>query len=1230
MKKSLMVIGLFGVIMAMATAHGRPSMGPQLSSPAQANLGRDATAINSPGSRPAVARDFGNIPVYFVPNGGQMDSPVEFTIQSRDKTIYFTPDGVTYALPWRENGANEEISKSKARHEHRFGQEKGRTARERESQRWIVKMDFVGETAGVKPQGVSPTGAMISYFQGRPEEWKAGLPAYSGIIYRDLWPGIDLVYKGLKNKLKYEFIVHPGADPRSIELAWRGAEAIRVDGDGRLEIKTPAGDFIDEPPMAYQEIEGRRVEVAMRYDLSSSDSARGGEDGSRTISSSCRFAVGAYDRTKDLVLDPADILYCGFVGGSGAESAEDIAVDGSGNAYITGYTDSSSATFPVAVGPAVTAIGNVDAFVAKVNAAGTALVYCGYIGGYWDDFGEGIAVDGSGNAYIAGYTASDETTFPAISGPDLTYNGNMDAFVAKVNAAGTALVYSGYIGGFGPDFGESIAVDGSGNAYLAGYTESDQTTFPETAGPDLTYNGQVDAFVAKVNASGAALTYCGYIGGSSADSLYGIAVDSSGNAYVGGFTSSDETSFPETVGPDLTYNFQIDAFVAKVNASGTALTYCGYIGGSSADYLYGIAVDSAGSAYVVGFTSSTEATFPVAVGPDLTQNGSTDIFVAKVAPSGAALAYCGYIGGNNWEEEYPCGIAVDGSGNAYVTGTTNSDETSFPVMVGPILTFVGDADSFVAKVAAGGAALVYCGYLGGGGGDYGHGIAVDASRNAYVAGMTTSEGNIFINPGIAARRSKNSSVPRTTVPGGTDFPVIVGPDLTHNGGRDAFVAKIAAYGAAGGADISVEKTTDNLAPLVGETFHFTVTATNLGPDDATGLEVTDALPAGLTLISSTASQGTYASGTGIWDIGSLANGDTATLTLTVKGTTSGTVTNTAAVSALNESDPEAANDSDSVSVAIGEETAYTLTIVAGAGGTTSPAPGTYTYAPGTVVSIQALPAAGYRFGNWSGDASGSANPVAITMNGNKSVTANFVRRYTLTITAGTGGTTSPAPGTYTYDEGASVTIRAIPAAGYRFGSWSGDASGSGDSVAITMNRNKAVSASFIRQVTLTIVAGAGGTTSPSPGTYIYDEGASAVVQAIPAAAFRFENWSGDASGSANPVTVVMTADKTIQANFSKAIKPPLGLTAEKLTNRNVSMIEYLVRLRWQPNGANAGVTGYRIYQIENGVPTMIGEVGVATFEYLVRNLEQNKTYQFGVTAVDGQGWESDMAVVTVQ
>jgi hypothetical protein len=674
------------------------------------------------------------LPLYFVENRGQLDEQVAYYVQGKDKTLYFTPQGLTFVLSAPASNDT-------------FG----------DVERWIVKLDFLGGNPDVQPVGVSETGAVISYFKGRPEQWVTGLKTYSRIVYHDLWPGIDLEYSGTVNRLKYQFVVQPGADPAQIRLAYRGADLV-IDDAGQLQVSTPVASFHDGTPYAYQEAQGgEREQVQVSYQFATTPTGQ----------SVYGFHVGDYDPAQPLVLDPVLFVYCGYIGGSGSELPRGIAVDEDGNAYVVGQTSSISTTFPVAVGPDLTFNGDRDAFVAKVRADGAGLVYCGYIGGSsWDD-GYGIAVDGSGNAYVVGETLSISTTFPVAVGPDLNHKGWHDAFVAKVISDGTGLEYCGYIGGSDEDWGRAIAVDGDGSAYVTGETLSDETSFPVAVGPDLVYKGEPlsisNAFVAKVRANGTGLDYCGYIGGVGYEWGKAIAVDGDGNAYVCGETESDEGSFPVWIGPDLTYNGSKDAFVAKVVAEGTGLDYCGYIGGSSTDRGYGIAVDGDGNAYVCGETESGEASFPVTVGPDLTHNGSTDAFVAKVRAAGTALDYCGYIGGSSAERGN--GIAVDGFGNACVTGYTySSPSLGFPVMGGPQLTYSGEGDAFVSKVRADGTGLLYSGYIGGSQRDGGEGIAVDAQGNAYVVGGT---GSIS-----------------------TTFPITVGPDLTYNGGGDAFVAKL--------------------------------------------------------------------------------------------------------------------------------------------------------------------------------------------------------------------------------------------------------------------------------------------------------------------------------------------------------------------------------------------------------------------------------------------------------
>jgi hypothetical protein len=549
---------------------------------------------------------------------------------------------------------------------------------------------------------------------------------------------VDLELTGENGQVVPRLVVHPEADLSVVRLRVEGAEEVAL-GEGRgLLLRTALGEFT--LPLFQVERGSAEPALAQRVD-------------SLAFEVSYPFTAGneAINTPSSMVhsQQAISLFYAGFLGGSGNDHGRGIAVDSSGNAYVTGGTTSSD--FPAVVGPDTSFKGLGDAFVAKVNLSGTAIVYAGFLGGSNYDVGEDIAVDASGNAYVTGGTTSSD--FPAVVGPDTSFKGLGDAFVAKVNPSGTALVYSGFLGGSDYDEGLGIAVDSSGNAYVTGVTFS--SDFPAVVGPDTSYNGNCDAFVAKVNPSGMALIYSGFLGGSGDDYGYGIAVDSSGNAYVTGMTQS--SNFPTTPGAfNTSLNGYSDAFMVKLNPSGTALVYSGFLGGSGDDYGYGIAVDSSGNAYVTGMTASSD--FPAVVGPDTSFNGGKDAFVAKVNPSGTALVYAGFLGGLDWDSGY--GIAVDSSGNAYVTGYTFSSD--FPAVVGPDTSYNGNCDAFVAKVNPVGTALVYSGFLGGSYPDWGLDIAVDYSGNAYVTGVTAS----------------------------SNFPAVVGPDTSFNGGWDAFVAKV--------------------------------------------------------------------------------------------------------------------------------------------------------------------------------------------------------------------------------------------------------------------------------------------------------------------------------------------------------------------------------------------------------------------------------------------------------
>ena len=424
----------------------------------------------------------------------------------------------------------------------------------------------------------------MSYFRGQPDSWITDVPTFDRIAYRNLWSDTDLEYAVSDHSLKYRLVVGAGADPERPRFTIRGAPSVRIGADGRMRVATPTGSIVDAAPIAYQEIEGKRVPVEVRYALERSSS------GDATYG----FRVGSYDSNYALVIDPTVMLSSGFIGGSQIDRGTDVAVDAAGYIYVTGHTQSSDGSFPALGGPDTSHNGTFDAWVAKLDPSATSIIYIGYIGGSSDDLGYGIDVDPAGAAYVFGSTRSGESSFPVLVGPELTYTGaDSDAFVAKVTPSGTSLAYAGYIGGLGadtPSGDSSIAVDASGHAYIAGTTQATEGGgFPVVSGPDTTYNGgTADAFVSKVNPSGSGFVYSGYIGGGGFELGVGLDIDGAGNAYVFGRTDSNEATFPVAVGPDLSHNGGIDAFVAKVDAGGTSLDYAGYIGGKRNGALPGL------------------------------------------------------------------------------------------------------------------------------------------------------------------------------------------------------------------------------------------------------------------------------------------------------------------------------------------------------------------------------------------------------------------------------------------------------------------------------------------------------------------------------------------------------------------------------------------------------------------------------------------------------------------
>lgn len=730
----------------------------------------------------------------FVENRGQTDRRARYYMQGKDASVFFTSQGLAFSLAGQ---------KSTDRH-------------------WGLSLDFLGARAHPQPLGQARTQTSVSYFKGERKDWKTGLATYSQVAYRNVWPGVDLVYSGTEGRLKYNFLVQPGADPRAIRLGWRGATGLATNASGQLVVSTPARKLRDDAPVSYQQVGGRRVPVATSYAL-------GG-------ASSYGFQVGSYDRSRPLVIDPAVLVYSGYIGGTGDEQANKVTVDRSGNAYVVGAT--TSADFPTTVGPVLAsneAGGLDDAFIAKVKADGSGVAYAGFLGGSSRDQAINVAVDAAGAAYLGGTTAS--SNFPVTPGSfDTSFNGGpQDAWVAKVRPDGKGLAYAGFIGGgtgnpsdtaSNNEQANGVAVDAAGNAYVSGFTVSSETTgfptgtgFGGLKGYDKTFNSLQpppggplipDGFLVKVNPAGSALTYATYIGGGSGDASTGVAATAKGGqAYVNMFTGSSEdpndpfgryngikapafkptyTKGPSAPAPD-------EAGVTKLdtNVDGAASLLAGtYIGGAGSEQPFDNVLDSAGNVYLTGKTNSDQRSFPngrgfaslrrvkgfdkvLNTGPGANCRDETtpavceDAFIIKLNSSLTSASYASYIGGSG--SDNAIGIDVPSAGGpATIFGTTSSSNGTFPARSGPDRSYNGGpSDAFIARVNTATNSLDYAGFVGGAGLDEGFGVALDASGNAYVAGRTDSD-------------------QRT---GG--FPVKVGPATTKRGGFgsvDAFAAKI--------------------------------------------------------------------------------------------------------------------------------------------------------------------------------------------------------------------------------------------------------------------------------------------------------------------------------------------------------------------------------------------------------------------------------------------------------
>ncbi|MEG4226804.1 MULTISPECIES: DUF7948 domain-containing protein [unclassified Microcoleus] len=667
---------------------------------------------------------YGQIPLSFIANNGQTDPSVKFQVKGAGHSIFFSPNEISFTAFSTPTEPGNPATATSA----------------------TVRSSLANSNRNPTISGLQQLPGVANFLLGEDSsQWHTNVPTFNGVVYQNVYQGIDRVFKGTEGQLKSEFLVAPLADPSQIRMNYNGVSDIRLRDDGALILETPLGELIDNAPIVYQDINGTRVNVPAAYNLLGN-----GQVG---------FTLGDFDRTQPLVIDPV-LAYSTYLGGSGSEGANRLAVDSTGAAYIIGSTNNNFITTPGAF--QTTPAGQADFLVTKINPEGTALVYSTYIGGAGNEYGLGIAVDSQGNAYLTGQV---DPGFPTTPGSFQPTAPNYTAAVTKLNAAGNALVYSTFLGTSSSGaLGNGIAVDSSGNAYVTGLTGDGFPTTPGASQP--TSGGDIDAFITKVNPTGSALVYSTYLGGSAREDAQAIAIDNNGNAYITGLTYS--TDLP---GVDLGFQNallgQYDGFVGKFDANG-ARAYSTYLGGSGDDKGADIAVDSSGNAYVVGITTSTD--FPTKNAIQAANAGSAnDAFIIELGSLGYTAIYSTYLGGSGEDNGHR--ITLDSAGNVYVTGDTTS--TNFPTKNAIQSVSGGGKDAFVTKINSSGSALVDSTYLGGSGDDYGNGIAVDNSGAVYVAGGTNSTNLPTANPLQVANGGGDSDAFITKlIPGGPQVKII--------------------------------------------------------------------------------------------------------------------------------------------------------------------------------------------------------------------------------------------------------------------------------------------------------------------------------------------------------------------------------------------------------------------------------------------------------------------------
>jgi hypothetical protein len=715
-------------------------------------LQEESSAHATPEKAASAEVEYGKLPLSFEANQGQTDPQVRFTARGAGYSLFLTDSAAVLTLARPATQAQSTYTSD------------------------AIRMELVRSRRNASIAGTEQLPGTVNYFAGSDSSrWHTGVPTYARVRYSDVYDGIDLVYYGNQSRLEYDFVVKPKADPRAIRLHFTGADRLILTPAGDLALKGIHGPVFFYKPIVYQVRDGRRVPIPGNFTLLSSRDAG--------------FTLGSYDHSSDLIIDPA-LNYTTYLGGNIYTTVNALAIDGVGDAFVAGYTGGLD-DFPVTTGAFQTTPPG--AFISKLNPEGTALIYSTYLGGSQSATVNGIAVDSKGDAFVTGTTFSYD--FPITPGAFQAHKraNNGTVFITELNPAGSALLYSTYLGGSSYDFGNAIAIDKSGDAYIAGFTYS--SDFPTTPGAFQKSdpggpNSFASSFVAEMNPTGTALMYSTYLGGSGSDQALALALNQSGNAYVVGAAGS--TDFPVTPGAYETTNIAgTSGFITELESDGSGLVYSSYLNLGPAG---AVALDGDLDAYVAG-TAATNAPASPGAFQLFNLQGNSNIYIAKLNPSGSALGYSTYLGGSypaywpgfgGFSDDFypqPVAIAVDSDGDAYVAGTSNTPDfpTTHGARQGSNQALIGYEDStlqtepvygdnaFITELNPRGTALIYSTYLGGSltrgseggdGADYATSIALDASGHIVVAGSANSS-NFPVTPGAFQTTNKTVSNPNT-------------------------------------------------------------------------------------------------------------------------------------------------------------------------------------------------------------------------------------------------------------------------------------------------------------------------------------------------------------------------------------------------------------------------------------------------------------------------------------